>query len=230
MSDSGKPVAIVTGGSRGIGRATAELLARADWRVVVISRNPMIEPIPGAVSIVADVSRPGAPETIVQKTLDQLGRIDALVNNAGSAPLLSIEATTPEVWRETIETNLTAPFLLSRACWPTFLRQGGGVIVNVSSAAARDPFAGFFAYGAAKAGLNNLGLSLARSGAAKNIRVHTIAPGATETEMFRNLPGTESFPRDQTLDPADVARVIVQCIRGDLAHTAGEIIYLHKGA
>lgn len=160
--------------------------------------------------------------------MDAFGRVDALVNNAGYAPLLSLEQTTDEVWRDAIDVNLSATFWLARECWPIFKRQGGGVIVNVSSAAARDPFTGFIAYGAAKAGLNNLGLSLAREGAKDNIRVHTIAPSATETEMFRALPGMASFPKDATMSPDDVARVIVQCITGELAHTSGEVIYLHK--
>src|SRR5206468_11715185 len=118
-------------------------------------------------------------------------------------------------WRATIDTNLSATFYLSKAAWPILKRQGGGAIVNISSMAARDPFAGFAAYGAAKAGVNLLSLSLAREGAAHGIRVYTVAPGAVETPMFRGIMSRDQFPTEQTLDPADVARVIGQCVGGD---------------
>jgi NAD(P)-dependent dehydrogenase (short-subunit alcohol dehydrogenase family) len=102
------------------------------------------------------------------------------------------------------------------------------VIVNISSLAARDPFPGFAAYGAAKAGLNLLGLSLAREGDPHNIRVHTIAPAAVETAMFRKLMDEAQYGRDKTLDPADIARVVAQCVAGDLRYTSGEVIYVRK--
>ena len=69
---------------------------------------------------------------------------------------------------------------------------------------------------------------MAREGAKDNIRVHTVAPSATETEMFRNLPGMADYPKESTMSPAEVARVIVQCVTGELALTSGEVIYLHK--
>ena len=228
MSDASSPVAIVTGASRGIGRATANQLSRLGWRVAAVARSTISAD--GMLSLAFDIKTSEACRKVVAETVKAFGRIDALVNNAGYAPLLSIEQTTDEVWQQAIDTNLSAAFYLSRACWPEFKKQGGGVIVNVSSAAARDPFAGFIAYGAAKAALNNLGLSLAREGANDNIRVHTIAPSATETEMFRNLPGMANYPTESTMSPDDVAGVIVQCIAGELSLTSGEVIYLHKGA
>jgi NAD(P)-dependent dehydrogenase (short-subunit alcohol dehydrogenase family) len=102
------------------------------------------------------------------------------------------------------------------------------VIVNVSSAASRDPFPGLGVYGAAKAGLNVLGLALAREGEPYGIRVHTIAPSATETGMFRGIMSTEQVPPEKVMAPEDVARVIAECVSGELRHTSGEVIYLHK--
>jgi NAD(P)-dependent dehydrogenase (short-subunit alcohol dehydrogenase family) len=102
------------------------------------------------------------------------------------------------------------------------------VVVNVSSYAARDPFAGLGAYGAAKAGVNLLGLALAREGAEIGVRVHTVAPAATETAMLRSNFSRQQLPEDQTLSPQAVAKVIVQCVCGDLACTSGEVIYVHK--
>ncbi|CAN5704311.1 SDR family oxidoreductase [soil metagenome] len=230
------PVAIVTGASRGIGSATARELTDRGWQVALVARSEKdlhesAASLKDALVVTADISQRSSGDKIVAQVRERFGRVDALVNNAGYAPLLSLEQTTDEVWQEAIATNLSAAFYLARACWPEFKKQGGGVIVNVSSAAARDPFPGFIAYGAAKAALNNLTLSLAREGAKDNIRAHAIAPSATETEMFRNLPGMADYPAESTMSPADVARVIVQCIAGELSlTTSGEVIYLHKGA
>jgi len=226
-------VAIVTGASRGIGCATAIALSDLGWAVALVSRSEQhlretASQVKQSIVVPLDVSNPGSASQIVGRTIEQFGRLDAIVNNAGIAPMLSVEQTSDEVWRQTIDTNLSASFYLSRAAWPIFKKHRSGVVVNVSSASSRDPFAGFIAYGAAKAGLNVLGLALAREGAEHNIRVHTVAPGATETEMFRALPGMNAYPREKTLAPVDVARVIVQCIAGDLIHTSGEVIHVHK--
>ena len=102
------------------------------------------------------------------------------------------------------------------------------MIVNISSVSSRDPFPGFAAYGAAKAALNVFSLVLAREGKEIGVRVHTIAPGAVETAMFRALVTEQQWPREKTLDPSDVARVIAQCVDGDLRHASGEVIFLSK--
>jgi len=166
--------------------------------------------------------------SIADQALGKFGRIDAVVNNAGLAPVRTIEETTPEEWRSIIDTNLSAAFFLSQAVWPTFRKQNGGVIVNISSAAARDPFPGFAAYGSAKAAVNLLGLSLAREGAPINVRVHTVAPAAVETAMFRTVLTPEQYSTEKTLAPADVATVVADCITGPLAHTSGQVIWLSK--
>jgi NAD(P)-dependent dehydrogenase (short-subunit alcohol dehydrogenase family) len=144
------------------------------------------------------------------------------------ASLQPLEQTTPQQWKDTIDTNLSAAFYFCRALWPIWRRQGGGVAVLVSSLAARDPFKGFAAYSAAKSGLNMFGLALAREGAEIGVRAHVVAPGAVETAMLRSIFNAQQIPADQTLDPADLAAVIAQCVRGDLRHTSGEVIYVHK--
>lgn len=229
-----KPVAVITGAGRGIGRAAALELAQRAYRVVLVARTvgELHETAQAAgtdVLIVAgDVSDPLAAERAVNQTMEKFGRLDALVNCAGVAPVLTIEQTTPQEWRRILDTNLSATFYFMRACWPVMQKQGGGVVVNVSSFSARDPFPGFVAYGSAKAGVNLLGLAAAREGEASGIRVHTVAPAAVETGMFRAIMPPEQFPPADTLDPAEVARVIVRCITGELRHTSGEVIYLHK--
>jgi NAD(P)-dependent dehydrogenase (short-subunit alcohol dehydrogenase family) len=102
------------------------------------------------------------------------------------------------------------------------------VVVNISSEASRDPFDGFAAYGAAKAGLNLFGRVAAREGLPHGIRVHTIAPGAVETQMLRNLLSVDQYPTEKAMSTADVAKVIAACVTGTLRHTSGEVIFLHR--
>jgi NAD(P)-dependent dehydrogenase (short-subunit alcohol dehydrogenase family) len=227
------PVALITGAGRGIGRAAAVAIANVGYRVALNSRS--VEALEETRSLAGgdclvvggDVADSQVVNRVVQQTVDHFGRLDAVVHCAGLAPVLGVEETTDDDWRRTIDTNLSAAFYLARAAWG-FLKQHGGVIVNISSVAGVDPFPGFIAYGAAKAGVNTLGLSLARQGQEVGIRVHTIAPGAVETAMFRRIMSPEQYSSDLTLRPEDVADVIVACVRGDLRYTSGEVITLRK--
>jgi 3-oxoacyl-[acyl-carrier protein] reductase len=235
------PVAIITGAGRGIGRATAMGLARLGYRLSLASRNPDelnetirlafgVGPCDAAMAVPTDVTHPEQVDRLAQATLDRFGRIDAIVNNAGLAPARSITEMTLSEWQAVLNTNLSAAFYLCKAVWPAFERQKSGVVVNISSEAARDPYPGFAAYAAAKAGLNLFGLCAAREGEPIGVRVHTLAPGAVETSMLRQLFSPHQCPADTALDPADVAGIIIACIRGDLAYASGEVIYLHKKA
>ncbi len=227
-------VAILTGAGRGIGRATAQALDRIGYRLVLVSRTTSeLEQTAKLLStesliVRADVSIAAEVESLIRSTMDRFGRIDALIHCAGLAPVRSIADMSAEEWRSVIDTNLSAAFYLCHSAWPVFKRQEGGVVVLVSSQAARDPFPGFAAYGAAKAALNHLTLSLAREGQSINVRAHCIAPGAVETGMLRRILSEEQYPAEKTLRPDDVAAVIAQCVRGDLRYTSGEVIYLHK--
>jgi NAD(P)-dependent dehydrogenase (short-subunit alcohol dehydrogenase family) len=174
------------------------------------------------------VSDADAVGSLMKHVVDQYGRIDAVVHCAGLAPAVPVAETSVAQWREVIDTNLSAAFYLAKAAWEPMKRQGGGVFVNISSMASRDPFPGFGAYAAAKAGVNLFSLVLAREGFPHNIRVHTIAPGAVETEMFRGLLTEEQFGRDKTLDPAEVALLIARCVEGELPYTSGEVMFIHK--
>jgi NAD(P)-dependent dehydrogenase (short-subunit alcohol dehydrogenase family) len=227
---------IITGAGRGIGRATAVELHRRGYQLVLVARTlddlQETNGLAGGDALVEaiDATDPLAAERVAKRAHEQFGRIDALVHCAGVAPVLDVTQTTPQRWREVLEINLSAAFYFARAVWPIMKQQGGGVIVNLSSFAARDPFGGFAAYGAAKAGVNLLGLSLAREGAAIGIRVHTVAPAAVETEMFRRIVPAEQYPTEKTLSPAEVAQVITHCVTGDLRYTSGEVIWLQKSA
>ena len=227
------PVVIVTGAGRGIGRATAREFAGHGYQLVLVSRTRSeleeTARLCGVEALIleADVAGDGQAARIVQAAQEKFGRVDALVNNAGYAPALKMEELTNSEWARILAVNLTAPLELMRAVWPVF-SGGGGAIVNISSQAARDPFPTLGAYGAAKAALNALTLWAARQGATHGIRVYAVAPAATETAMFRAMLTEEQYPRQKTLDPAEVARVIYQCVAGDLRWTSGEVHYLHK--
>ncbi len=227
------PVAIISGAGRGIGRAIALELANRGYRLGLVSRNQTeLEAVAAAaktaIAIRADAARVDDVQMVVDKTLASFGRIDAIVNNVGLAPVAKIDELTIEQWHAVINTNLSSAYYLARAVWGTFKEQHGGCIVNISSMASRDPLPGFAAYGAAKAGLNLLSLVLAREGAEHGIRSYAIAPGAVETGMFRRMVSKEKWPVEKTLDPADVARVVAQCIDGDLKYASGEVIFLSK--
>jgi NAD(P)-dependent dehydrogenase (short-subunit alcohol dehydrogenase family) len=228
------PVSIITGAGSGIGRAIAVELDRLGHRTVLLGRaeqnlreTAQLLSRP-ALIIPTDVTKIEQVDVAVQRAVKEFARIDAIINNAGVAPVLNILQTTPQIWHEVIDTNLSAAFYLARAVWPTFAKQNAGVIVNLSSMAAKDPFPGFLAYGAAKAGLNILGISLAREGAVHGIRVHTIAPGAVETQMFRNILSPQEFPTENTLSPDEVAKVVGQCVLGEGRYVSGEVIWLSK--
>ena len=227
------PVAVITGAGRGIGRATAIELSAAGYRLGLVSRNKeelaeTARLVGGGQVLPADVTHADEIDRAISGTIEAYNRIDAIIHCAGVAPVRSIGQMTPAEWRDVIETNLSAAFYLCRAAWPVFQRQGAGVVVNLSSEAARDPFDGFAAYGAAKAALNLFGRSAAREGQKIGVRVHTIAPAAVETRMFRKIMGEEQYPAAKTLSPADVARVIARCLNGELKYTSGEVIYVHK--
>ena len=228
-----KPVAIITGAGKGIGRAVALEFTSRGYDIVLTARTEVdlkvtADVIGGGLTVVGDVADPKHAEKVVEDTMRQFGRIDALVNNAGYAPSRTIEELTIDEWRQIIDVNLSGTVYFCKAVWPIMKKGGGGAIVNMSSAASRDPFPGLGAYGAAKAAINLLGLALAREGEPASIRVHTIAPAAVETGMFRSLVSKEQFPTDKTMDPAEIARLVVQCVSGELAYTNGEVIHVHK--
>lgn len=233
------PVALITGAGKGIGRAVAIELRRRGYRLTLVSRTEAdlretagLAESPEEATLIApaDVATAGDLERVVEQTSRRFGQVDAVIHCAGYAPVLSITETTPQEWSRIIDTNLSAAVTLARLVWPMFVKQNRGVMVNISSLSAVDPFPGFAAYGAAKAGLQTLGLALAREGEPHGIRVYTIAPGAVETAMFRRLRTPEQWPRSKCLEPAEVAEVVALCVAGDLRYASGQVVYLRKTA
>ena len=225
-------VALVTGAGSGIGRATAVLLSGRGWRVVLAGRRrgalaETAQSLAGeSLAVPGDVGDAGDAARVVDAAASRFGRLDALVNNAGYAPLLPIEHTTPEVIDEVYRVNALGPAYMIARAWPIFVRRGAGCVVNVSTIGTFDPFPGFFAYAAAKAAVNSMARSCAKEGAPHNIRAFAVAPGAVETSMLRAIIPESSLPRSACLAPEDVASVIVGCIEGDYDSRSGETITL----
>jgi NAD(P)-dependent dehydrogenase (short-subunit alcohol dehydrogenase family) len=167
-----------------------------------------------------------SPQRIIDQTLQRFGRIDVLVNNAAAAPVAPLEQTEETLLRQTFEVNVFGPALLIARIWPVFVRQRGGCVVNVSSIATVDPFAGLGVYASSKAALESLGRSTHVEGREDNIRAFNIAPGAVETPMLRSAFSTEIIPRERTLDPMNVAAVIADCVLGRRDDQMGKTILL----
>jgi NAD(P)-dependent dehydrogenase (short-subunit alcohol dehydrogenase family) len=233
------PTAIITGAGSGIGRAAALKFAARRYNVVLAGRtvatlDKVAREIAGgggveSLVIAADVSRREDVERLIQQAHQEFGRIDVLVNNAGFAPLIPTHQLTPQQWQEILDTNLSSVFHATRAVWPIMQNQSpkGGVIVNISSMSAKDPFAGLGAYGAAKAAVNLLTLATAREGDPDNIRVIGIAPGAVDTPMFRNLFG-DKIDASHILEPDNIADAILAAVDGSLQYSSGDTIYIHR--
>ncbi|MBO9337627.1 MAG: 3-oxoacyl-ACP reductase FabG [Chloroflexus sp.] len=193
-------VAIITGGARGIGRATTIELANAGARVLINYQRSAGAAEALAAEIVAaggdafayqaDVADEQAVTGMVQAVLDRWGKIDILVNNAGITADAPLARLRPEQWQHVIETDLTSVFLCCRAVIPAMQRAGYGRIVSVSSLAALAGNVGQTNYAAAKAGIIGLSRSLAREVARDGITVNVVAPGYIETDMVETVPET----------------------------------------
>ena len=192
MEIKGK-VAIITGASSGIGKATSLKLAASGAKLALVARTEeKLEKIKQevlnlgaeAVSIPTDVTDNVEVEAMVKKVVEKYGRVDILVNSAFWGPPGSLEQTTEEFWDHTLDTTLKAPFLCTRAVVPYMRKQGGGRIVNIGSLAGKVGEDNRTAYCAAKWGLEGLSAALREELTRDNIHVHLISPAATNTPFW----------------------------------------------
>lgn len=195
-------VALVTGASSGIGASMASALAGAGARVVMTARRverleKLADSLPGSLALRCDVADDADLESLVERTVSECGRIDILVNNAGITEVQPAEEEPPEVFRQVVAVNLTAPFLLTRLVARHMLAAGGGSVVNIVSVlglrgVGQIPQAG---YAASKGGLINLTRELAAQWARRGIRVNAIAPAWFPTEMTDEMFADEGAQR-----------------------------------
>ena len=229
-------IALVTGGSQGIGAGIAEVLVEAGAIVVTCARRDVAEPVPGTTHRTCDVRDPEAVSALVANIVHEHGRIDLLVNNAGGSPYAPAATASPRFAEKVIGLNLTAPLLVAQAVNEVMQRQGGGAIVNISSVSALRPSPGTAAYGAAKAGLDSLTRSLAVEWAPA-VRVNSVDVGLCRTEQTDDHYGgdgtvaaiEDTIPLGRMAEPAEIGRVVA-FLASDLAsYVSGACVECHGG-
>lgn len=223
-------VVIVTGAAQGIGRATADRLARDGWTVVRTDRQA------GEGIVVCDVTDPAAVEATVADVVAAHGRLDALVNAAGAGWRTDFLSATDELWDRTFEVNLMGTVRMCRAAIPHLRASDHPLrgIVNFTSQAAKTGGLVIGApYSAAKAAVLCLTKSLAGEFGPDGIRVNAVAPGIVDTPFLDGVPGMRdrgpSLPLRRIGDPEDVAGVVAFLLSRDAAYLAGEIVDVNGG-
>ncbi len=207
-------IALVTGGSRGIGRGIAEALHREGATVFLTARDAGAAA--GAAKQIGarahghgcDVREDEQVRRLFAQVDREAGGLDVLVNNAGIGIFKPVAETTPDEWRAVIETNLNGPFYCSREAIPRMQKRGGGYIFNISSLAGKNPFANGAAYNASKFGLNGFTEALMMEVRYDGIRVSYLMPGSVNTEFGRG-----SAKQGWALEPEDVAEVVLDLLR-----------------
>lgn len=199
MTDTAAKTALVTGAARGIGLATAKRFLAEGWRVALLDIDgPALgEAVAGlalperTLALTCDIAAPAAIEAAFEALTERFGRLDALVNNAGTAVFKPLLETTHEEWSRVLAVNLTGPFLATQLAAPLMADGGGGAIVNITSISGLRASTLRVAYGTSKAALAHLTRQQAVELAALGIRVNAVAPGPVETAMARAVHSPE---------------------------------------
>jgi NAD(P)-dependent dehydrogenase (short-subunit alcohol dehydrogenase family) len=212
------PVAVVTGAAQGIGKQTAQLLNDLGWGLALIDLQQIeTKQYTNALSFVGDITDESFVNSTATATFTKFNRVDALVNNAGISNIAPALNTTAEKYRQVLEVNLVAPFMLAKAFGKIMLDAGAGSIVNVASVAGLQGVADRSAYNASKHGLIGLTRTLAVEWGARGVRVNAVCPGWVKTEMdhkdqaggsYTDQDITDHVPMGRFASPQDIAKAI----------------------
>ena len=240
MTDVNK-VALVTGGSRGIGKACALELAKAGYDVVINyagneeAANKTVDEIKTlgqkAAAKKFDVSNKEAAEAAIAEIVNEFGRIDVLVNNAGITRDNLFMRMKDEEWLAVINTNLNSAYFVTNPVSKIMIKQRSGAIVNMASVSGVYGNAGQANYSAAKAGMIGFTKALAKELASRNIRVNAVAPGFIQTDMTKDLPVdkiVERIPLKTLGQPEDIAKT-VKFLAADATYITGQVIGVDGG-
>ncbi len=237
-------VVIVTGGSSGIGRATAIAFAREGAKVVIAARRVnegeetvkhIVKAGGEAIFVQTDVTQANEVQALVDRTLEQYGRLDAAFNNAGSGKGIRLIDLTEDEWEQEIAVNLKSVWLCLKYQIPAMLKSGKGAIVNMGSQGAILGVPNYTAYGAAKGGAVALTRAAAAEYAAEGIRINAVSPGAVETELWANAPAglleqvAAEIPMQRVGQPQDIAETVVWLCSDAAGFITGQNIAIDGG-
>jgi NAD(P)-dependent dehydrogenase (short-subunit alcohol dehydrogenase family) len=221
MENLNGKVALVTGGTRGIGRAIAERLLKEGASVAICGRTAesvarvttqLDASAPGRVAGVAvDLTRAGDAAALFAFVDEKFGGLDILINNAGEGVFRKTGDMTVEEWHRNIDLNLNGPFYCSREALGRFAKRGGGFIINISSLAGKNAFAGGAGYNASKFGLNGFSEAMMLDHRQDNVRVSYIMPGSVDTEF--SDPAKRGGDNSWKIAPEDVAEVALMLLK-----------------
>jgi len=240
---SGK-IALITGGSRGIGFATAKIMSENGATVVITGKDSKrleksVLKIPNSIGFVADIRKTDEVKNVVRKTIEKFGKLDILVNNAGIFPKIKqLHEIDEDEWNEVLDVNLTGQFRFTKEAIP-HLQKTSGSIINISSDAGLKAYQGFNAdaYSASKAALIILTKCWALEYAKYKIRVNCICPGVVDTDMTKQFLKTQQdkdfmdkeHPIGRIGKPEEIAKAIMYFVSDDASWTTGAILAVDGG-
>jgi 3-oxoacyl-[acyl-carrier protein] reductase len=224
-------VAVVTGGTRGIGRAIAARLLEEGAGVAICSARQksvddavkFLTPKGRVFGMVADISRLDDVRSFVASVQQDFGSIHILVNNAGTGIFNSVEALTPEDWHRMIDLNLTGVYYCCHEILPLLKKAGGGDVINVSSLAGKNAFAGGAGYNASKFGLNGFAEAMMLEYRHDGIRVSTILPGSVNTGFGHGPEDIDNRKNSWKIAPEDIAEAVIGVLRMPRRTTISQI-------